>query len=60
MEKKYHKSRFRADTFGFIDFVLEFDFCDKDEKKELYRCLKQAWAWTCPSLKDNKKNNVTE
>lgn len=38
-------------TFGYVDYILKFDFCDIREKNLLYHCLKEAWEWAYPPEK---------
>lgn len=37
------------DSFNYVDYIFEFDFCNIREKNILYRCLKDAWEWAYPS-----------
>ena len=34
--------------FSFLDYITEFDFCDKHEKERVYNAIVRAWLWgTC-------------
>lgn len=61
---KYYKSRnkteWKSHSFNYIDFVLEFDFCNEREMNALYNCLRQAWEWGHPPVKDDGKDEVRE
>lgn len=45
-------------TFNYIYFVFEFDFCNRSEMRALYNCLRQAWEWGHPPVKDDGKDEA--
>lgn len=47
-------------TFNYIYFVFDFDFCNRSEMNALYNCLRQAWEWGHPPVKDDGKDEVRE
>lgn len=59
--KKQHKHKNNKKTFNYIDFILGFDFCNKDEKRRLYNVLRESWEWAnqpietdCNEVVENK------
>lgn len=47
-------------TFNYIYFVFNFDFCNRSEMRALYKSLRQAWEWGHPPVKDDGKDEVRE
>lgn len=56
---KLLKNTKKIQTFNFDNFVNEFDFCNKHEKKVLYKVLKEAWEWGYPPIEKRQRKKTT-